>query len=530
MAIKRLFWGNGANRDIHLLRGSTSRDLTANGLNVEDETGSTPSASNYLLVTPGDHISFTPQFRRTSAPGDDYGNSEIGIRVDQRTGAVTASAAHTRIKHNFVIEIQAHNQDGTTSNTETVRVHVHDSVTGAWLTPGRLTVRPRASPVPADGEVTSFRFAVRALFDTGVYGDLTLGHGVQWTSTGPSGADERGRHERPHPARRGRCPGGAGAGDHRDPPGGARREDPHGSLRILPTWEQEPARPNANIVVGSAWPGIVQPDRVPNVLFVPDGFRGEDSDRFSGIVDRIVHRLKTDKLTRPFDLLATSMNFWRVFWPADSLGLSFRSELYTFEENGRLWGVAFPILSRPPSSGSWGIGQLFYAAGLPVPADHDRTAQDIKQEWDAVLDVPSWPSNLAGLINDWKFTANRALLEEQDQFPGMSYGYPPAANTDDNTWLDLHDDRGGNAGLRAFTGKLASEEGVTVENGAAVGDLWVTNDFKLYDFDNTDLIFLVSSLNGGRALNSYGYIAMSRGAEGTTIAVKKDGTRSGFST
>ena len=57
---------------------------------------------------------------------------------------------------------------------------------------------------------------------------------------------------------------------------------------------------------------------------------------------------------------------------------------------------------------------------------------------------------------------------------------------------------GGNAGLRAFTGKLASEEGVTVENGAAVGDLWVTNDFKLYDFDNTDLIFLVSSLNGGR--------------------------------
>ena len=49
--------------------------------------------------------------------------------------------------------------------------------------------------------------------------------------------------------------------------------------------------------------------------------------------------------------------------------------------------------------GSWGIGQLFYAAGAGAgrPRPHGAGHQ---QEWDAVLDVPSWPSILAGLIDD----------------------------------------------------------------------------------------------------------------------------------
>ena len=525
MAIRRLFWDFGTDRDIHLLRGTTSRPLTDTGLRVVDENGDQPSAGNYLLTTPQDSIDFRPQFKRTSPLGSDHENADIGIRVDRKTGAVTATPSPSRTKNNFVMEIQGKNHDNSVSNVETIRVHVHDSVTEAWLTPDSLTVRPALLPVTANGESLNFRFGVRARFDTGVVGDLTLNHGVQWASAGPSGPNNN------VDVATGRLQLVAGDGPTATPPtvtatlpaslGGA--TTPAATVRIRQPWESEPDRPQAHIVVGSAWPGTLQPDRVPNVLFVPDGFRKEDEELFKGIVDKVVHHLKTDRLTRPFDLLSTSMNFWRVFWPASTLGISVRSEVFTFPDEGRTWAAAVPIIARPPDTGKWYLAHLIYAVGLPVPADAGRSVTEIKNEWDAVLNVGSWPSNLAGLIGDWKQVANRTFIEELDEFPGMSYGRPPAANSDDNTWLDLHAERA--SGLRAFCRPLEASNGVTTETGNRLGDVWVTNDFKLYDFDNTDLIVLMSCLNGGRALNSFGYMAMSRGADGYRIAVKRVGNR-----
>ena len=515
MAIRRLFWDAGSDRDIHLLRGQTSRALISTGLHVVDENGDKPGADNYLLLTPGDRIVFTPRFKRTNAPPADYENNELGFRVDQRTGAVTALAQHTRIKHNFIIEIQGHNQDGSTSTTETIRVHVHDSVSDLWLTPERLTVRPTGLPRP---EGTTSRFSLRVQFDTGVVGDLTDHHGVTWTSEGPGGTDNFFADGKLRIAAV-------------DTPGSeipiratlpaslsGRRTDP-ATLRIGHPWTDEPDPPEAETVVGGAGPGVA-PDRVPNVLVLGDGFLDDDSDAFDGIVDRIVHHLRTNRLMRPYDLLSSSMNFWKVFLPSDVRGISFRCEVYTLLDGSQTWAVVLPPVEAPPDSGNWGLEHLLYAAGLPVPFDATRPNDLIKADWDAVLDTSAWPSNVVSLIDNWKKLANRGFLEQLDGFPGMSFGGPPAASTADYTLLNLFEDRGGTTALRSFYRSLKAENGITTEAGKPVGDLWATIDFSLYDFDNTDLVLLISSLDAGRAVNGTGYIAMSRGEKRNRFPVE----------
>lgn len=517
MAIKRLVWDPGANRDVHLLRGATSRELISTGLRVVDETGSAPDAPNYLLLTPGDRIVFTPQFKRTSAPGADYENNELGFRVDQRTGAVTASVQHTRIKHNFVIEIQGVNQDGSvSSNIETIRVHVHDSVTDAWLTPDPLTIRPTSSARP---DLNLIRFTLRVQFDTGVVGDLTTLHDARWSSTGPSGADANVGVTGVMELRDADVTGGEFQVTATLPPGLSGRATAPATVRIGESWGSDPAPPKAKIVVGGAWPGTILPDRVPNILVFGDGFRAEDGPDFDAIVDKLVHHIKTDRTLRPYDLLSTSMNFWKVFQPSRTLGISIRSEVYTFEAQGRTVAATFPILERPATSGKWSLAQLLYAAGLPVPFDATRPNDLIKADWDAVLETASWPSNVPGLIDDWKKLANRGFVEELDAFPGMSYGAPPAADAAGNIFLDLHEDRGGTRALKPFYAALKAENDVTTEAGKPVGDLWATRDLTVYDFDNTDLVLLISAVNAGRAVNGTGYIAMSRKTAEMSFAV-----------
>jgi hypothetical protein len=519
MAIRRLWWGWETNRDIHLLRGTTSRDLTATGLSVVDENGDQPSADNYLLTSPNDRIVFSPQFKSTGPPGGDYENSAIGIRVNQRTGAVTAALSPSRIKNNFVMEIQGRNQDGSTSNIETIRVHVHNSVVDAWLTPEHLTVRPVGEPPP---EFTSYRFALRVQFDTGVVGDLTLHHGVRWSSAGPSGPDANVDRFGEVQLEAADAPGVDIPITATLPASLSGGTTPPATVRVRDPWDSDPDPPRAKIVVGGAWPGTILPDRVPNVLVCGDGFRAADSDAFDAIVDKIVHHLKTDKVMRPYDLLSTSMNFWKVFKPADTLGISVRSEVYVYPEGGRTWAVVLPAVQRRPVSGKWSFTHLLYAAGLPVPADVGRADAAIRADWDAVLETVSWPANVAEMIGSWKFVGNRGFIDELDAFPGMSYGTPPAAASPDNTKLGLHDDRGGTRALKAFFRTLRAENGVTTEAGKPIGDIWFTKNFDLYDFDNTRLILLVSSLNGGRAGGGE-YIAMSRGALGTQIAVEPVG-------
>jgi hypothetical protein len=354
---------------------------------------------------------------------------------------------------------------------------------------------------------TPYRFAVRAQFDDEVVGDITDGHGVTWAETSghvkaSSGvlnirADDNVGDKFFITAKLPAELGGA-----ETPLGGT-------TLEVGRRWADDPSPPRASIVAGGALPGIGDAENLPNVLMLSDGFRApEDEDAFNKIVDTFVHHLKNNKLMTPFNLLSGKMNYWKALIAADQIKISFRSEMSTIVKDGQAFAQAIPAVKKPPDHGEWSLENLLYVAGLPVPGDAARDPDDIQHEWSQVLPVDPVPHLPAKVFVSWVGCANRTFLEEQDGFPCMSYGAPPAATLTSTHLLDLHEDRAGIDGLRALYRTLGSDD-VTLADGRPVGMLWAGNEGG-FRFDNRGLVVLISSIPGGRALNSRGeYIAVS---------------------
>ena len=174
---------------------------------------------------------------------------------------------------------------------------------------------------------------------------------------------------------------------------------------VAAPWASDPAMPKAELVDGhpDTWAGMINPETVPNVLLFGDGFSGVEADRnaFKAITNKIVHDLKIEPLTRPFDRLANSMNYWRVAVPlARSRDLGTLRGLLVQEPlvgslAGSLAGsLRSPCLRRHRSrltrrrwTAKWTIEHLLYAVGLPLPTDvppADETAEQRPARRDAL--------------------------------------------------------------------------------------------------------------------------------------------------
>jgi hypothetical protein len=259
-------------------------------------------------------------------------------------------------------------------------------------------------------------------------------------------------------------------------------------------------------------------------LFLSDGFT--DERPFERAVLSTVHHLKHDRLLRPFDLLCTSMNFWRAFVPANTSGISVRCEIYPIQSNiGRLVPPA-----TKPTDDDWEISQLIYAVGLPVPAD--AGIADLPAHWAGLVgtDTPLPADGIdPDVIDEWKRIAKRTFIEELDNFPGMALGEPPAADTDTSTpFLQLHPDRCGRDGLNVFLKLLQSVSGVKFSNDLNIGTVWATRsrdddtDYEVGDLmvvaDNPGRVFSCTAA-GTTATDEPD--AVKNAADGVTVA---DGT------
>jgi hypothetical protein len=457
--------------------------------------------NTYLSANTDVSLAFMPLFKGTLVSPLFNGDGN-GIMVDTRSGIVTVTAGTpARRKNNFIIEIEARNAGNPVPMTEVIRVQVHTAVTDVWLTPARLTVRPNGT-LP---ETSTYRFAVRAQFDDGVIGDLTHGHGVAWSAT--KGTAPAAAHAIEPDGRLVLSPG--------DNPGqtivvtatlpailGGRTAQ--AELRVGTAWSAEPSPPRVSVVPGGGWPGTVSPDQVPNVLMIGDGFTTGDQAAFDRIVNTFVDHLKNTRTIRPFDVLATSINFWKTFVPAGDRAISVRSELFTFSEGGRQFARPLPLAEKPPTLGAWTLQQLIYAVGLPVPGEEARSVSSLKSEWAQLVGTDPAPHVSDGVVEAWKGCARRGFIEERDGFPGLTYGTLPAANAIDNHSLNLHDERGGEPGLRSLAAVLASDNNVALPGGLPIGQVWAANN-PAFRFNNTSLVLIISSFPGGRATNQVGH-------------------------
>jgi hypothetical protein len=543
MPILSTFYDATAAGDIHLLRGERSRDLRVESLAFRhlaaDGSGTASWAKTYLDAHTGAQedvkLEFRPTFR-AALVGDEW--QGFGIKVNRLTGEVSfdPGPAPSPAPANFIIEaVITQNTGGLAPDKiepSLIRVHVHPAATRMWLTPSSLTVRR----LTASGEDrTRYRFTVRAEFSDGIVGDLTVRHNVTWSPAANvydgAGLAEQGLL---------RVPAGVAAGA--SVPITATWSSFAGTLTasanmvVAAPWSTDPTMPKADLVDGSpdTWKGTVKPEVVPNVLFFGDGFSADPADRtaFESIANKISHDLKTDRLTRPYDVLATSMNYWRVFVPSASRGISVRCEVFTRVMGGKLMARTVPPALKPPAAGAWGIEHLIYAVGLPMPTDvapageaaaaatARRTA--LRARWAAIArTAPTVATVSDALIEQWARIGTRTFVDEIDAFPAMGLGGRPAAdNSSTVPFLALHDDRGGAAGLDGFYRALRASNNVALSGAGsdALGILWA-EDRADCRFDNRSLVVVLSAVKGGRAQRTSRHIDISLETSNADIPV-----------
>jgi hypothetical protein len=514
MPITGINWKDGEGYDLHLLRGRDGPALLGL-LEVTEEDGTVVDAITYLVANDDVKIDFQPTFTnlldQTANPPTCTG---LGITINNTTGSVRANPQPNPdpVVHNFLLHARAEDSSDDSEYRTSVRVHLHNRVTSAWLTPPVLTLRPEGAVFP---QTTQIRFSVRAQFDDGTVGDLTHHPNIAWrpaanvtnsgrliiaAGNGPS--DPAVKIEAVLPV------------DLRDP---SIPNPPEiiaeGHIRFAVDWASESKIRTETVQIQDTWPGTINPEVVPNFLFLCDGYKAEDKSKFEAQVRSLLGLMKKSRLTRPFDLLATSMNYYQAFIPSNHHGISVLCEVYPDQtSDGELKpdsrGVVdlfcVPDAEDPSAGKRWGLSNVIFRLGLPVPGQGlKRPVQEIRDYWDTIVDdVPQ------GRISDktvrkWQKLALRSFLEEPDSVLGLAYGgYPAVSKESNDREIAFHPNRMSRSGLDPILSRLTDAQ------GNSLSAIWMARDDGTHP-NSHPLIFTFSSLKWDRGVNyPRGYIAM----------------------
>lgn len=476
-----------------MVPGQPSQDLTDKHLIFDKDDGTSDWADDYLTNNNDANLVFKPLFKIQGAQPANIHKGH-GISVDTRTGVVTLDAnLPSPRKNNFIMEVEVtESATGNVIDTDYIRIHVHQSITQIWLTPNILTVRPFSSIRPED---TNYRFSVRAQFDNSIVGDITNMPNLVWSpavNVDPSDGNLILK-----------------AGDTSSdiinitvtlpaPIGG---RTALGTMLLGDAWDA--ANPiDISIVVGGGWPGTINPAKVPNVLLLGDGFTNANRTAFNQYVNSLVQFLKINPLNKPYDVLSTSMNFWTAFLPSRETGISVNGEIYPVGDDADLKARYVPGPKKPPSghAGIWSLSQLIYMVGLPLLTDDKsnsaRSNNDIKTEWQQLIDVDPNPHVNNRLINRWRKLAKRSLIDQTDSYLGVRSG-DMVSDPSDMKDINLSKSRISRDNMDHLLRTLRDPRGVPVQ------DLWAKTALGTKP-NNYDLVCIVVAGNG-RALNSDGY-------------------------
>lgn len=525
MPIRDMDWKDGEGYDIHLLRGNHRLNVR-DGLEFTRPNGSTVDAATYLASNADVTLEFFPSFKHTvdvtTTPPQCTG---FGIRIDTETGTVEVDAPPTPdpVIHNFILHARAEDSsDGKTYET-TIRVHLHNKVMSAWLTPPVLTVRPTGRPRP---EQTEVRFSVRALFDDDTVGDITHHPNIIWRPTanfngiGEITIDTGNNASTPPIDVEAVLPPDLEDFLSPSPP----EIKATGQIRFADAWSDEAPIVAETVQIQDTWPGTINPEVVPNFLFLCDGYKAEDQPAFEAQVRSLLGLMKRSQITRPFDILSTSMNYFRAFVPSDNHGISVLCEVYPnqdssgnieTESDGTVRLFVYPDPEKPSGDGNWGLANVIYTVGLPVPAQAGLDVGDIRDYWDEIVDGIDRDKISASTVKYWRKLAKRTFLEEVDTVFGLAYGEYPSASEKSNTLMvGFHPYRMKRSdretiGSDTFVGGIDPFLSRLVDgNGISMGDVWAQPTTGSRP-NSHPLVFFLSSARWDRGVNyGRGYIAM----------------------
>ena len=428
MALTGAVW---ISADLHVVRGAPSRRLDAELRLFDDTTSDDIFANN-----PPAHVrvTFEPAFL-AEGPQDPARVSGHGASVDTGTGVVTVLPASPggRRLHNFLLTAVARDTNTSREFRQVIRVHVHDAVEDAWLTPASLTVRPTSN------QFVSSRFSFLARFDDGVVGDVGNWE-LQWSTDPPSAvlpATSDVQIVQPTGEFIARRAGARARVRVTYPPLGLSRD---AEVRCVEEW----STPRELTWVAGRDPAKWR--EVSNVLFLPDGFVAGEEALFETLVRNIARKLRTTSVLRPFDRLHDSMNFWLAFVPSDEAGFSMRWEVYTVADPGGRAASPIPEIRAPrPDAERWTLAETMHQVGLPVPSDAGRpltgppAARPLLPDWQAVYGSHVTEARVGATWKQWLVLATRTLVNERNTALGITLGSRPQVKAPLDTLYMTHD-------------------------------------------------------------------------------------------
>ena len=207
-------------------------------------------------------------------------------------------------------------------------------------------------------------------------------------------------------------------------------------MRFAVAWDSE-TKIDAHVVqIQDTWPGTINPDLVPNFLFLCDGYKAEDNARFEASVRSMLSLMKKSRLTRPFDLLSTSMNYYQAFMPSNHHRISVLCEVYPeqksdgtikLDDRGVADFYCVPNAEDPDAGEQWELKNVICRLGLPVPGQGlERTVKQTRDYWDSIVDHVPHRRISDKTVRAWQKLARRMFLEETDSIFGLAYGNYPA--------------------------------------------------------------------------------------------------------
>jgi hypothetical protein len=394
MAFTQVYWhsSSGSGADIHVLRGQVSRPLDTRLVLQSDNEGWV-LASYWRAPT----LPLLPSFRQVTAlqfvPIFPF-NWAHGIRVDANTGEVHVNGLTppSPTVPNFIIEARvAHTNPAVTNPLVLpIRVHIHEDIVDARLTPAIIGVRVG----PFDPHDYELKLRILAQFSDDTVGDLSFAWGDNPTtqpawhssdsrvavdvwgrisSTGPVGISPRPTIGCTLPPDFGNFPATPAEVD------------------TLPPWSTP-----IPVKLATKSAGARKTTIVPNVLFLSDGFTIGQEARFEKYVADLVERIQKNALLYPMNQIASKMNFWTAFVPVNTNHNGSASALNLLWFKNRPAGQCgdMPIPSRPPSVA--GVAQistvehLLYQVGLPLPADNVAPSTLIQHQKEKMGATGAW--------------------------------------------------------------------------------------------------------------------------------------------
>jgi hypothetical protein len=358
MPVTSVFWPDTGGRDVHLLPGYV-------GPRLDQLLWIAHTAGNQRADNPPAPavVAFAANF--TAGPGT------AGVAVSAATGEVTVTGPLPGPPRLLDFIVTATVTEGASTFTAHKRFRIHSSITRLWLTPGTLTARQNARNV---------RFAVLAEFDDGTYGDLsgwcpwdppaatdrTYVHlngdnlpAIAWTTSAAATVAVD--------ANTGRLTSAVIAGN----------ATITASLRPLPapansraTGTARAARPWSNPVALTFidGPGFAAMARAVNILILPDGFRATERADFERLARDLVQRLRTRRLTRPYDLLRGQMNYFSAWVESREAGVSPLPQV----QRVNVVGTRADASEEDTSVADAAVPAEWHVAAPPTPVTNDR--------------------------------------------------------------------------------------------------------------------------------------------------------------